>query len=123
MSDNRYFKEALTDFAFDAAYGDSIRHLYDRGYTPKQIRKHLGAQALTEQRIQEVIEKYAGTNRNYAGDLNNSRYLNGADGLPEENNVPRKTSPNELNNNRDYEFIREYDSYGRSSFVRRKKEP
>lgn len=91
MSNNKYFREALTDFAFDAAYGDSIRHLYDSGYTPAQIKEHLGSEGLSEQKICEVIEKYNGTKQN------------------------------NLNNDCDYEIIKEYDSYGRSSFVRKKK--
>ena len=91
MSNNKYFREALTDFAFDAAYGDSIRHLYDSGYTPAQIKEYLGSEALTEQKICEVIDKYNGTKHN------------------------------SLNNNCDYEIVKEYDPYGRSSFVRKKK--
>lgn len=87
MGDNKYFREALSDFAFDAAYGDSIRHLHDSGYTPEQIREYLNTEALTVQRIQEVID----------------------------NHKP-------INNDCDYEIVKEYDSYGRSSFVRKKKE-
>ena len=91
MSNNKYFREALTDFAFDAAYGDSIRHLHDSGYTPAQIKEHLGNEGLSEKKICEVIEKYNGTKQNI------------------------------LNNNCDYESVKEYDPYGRSSFVRKKK--
>ena len=32
-----YFKQALSDFAFDAAAGRAIRHLVDVGYTSSQI--------------------------------------------------------------------------------------
>jgi hypothetical protein len=87
MGDNKYFREALSDFAFDAAYGDSIRHLHDSGYTPEQIREYLNTEALTVQRIQEVIDNHK-----------------------------------LINNDCDYEIVKEYDSYGRSSFVRKKKE-
>ena len=95
MGENSYFREALSDFAFDAAYGDSIRHLHDSGFTPAQIREYLKTEALTEERIQEVIDKYRGTS---------------------------KSSKEEINNCCDYEIVKEYDQYGRSTFVRRKKE-
>lgn len=58
MSDNSFFKNALSDFAFDAAYGDSIRHLHNSGYTPQRIKDYLGSESLTIERICEVIEKY-----------------------------------------------------------------
>ena len=58
MNDNSFFKSALSDFAFDAAYGDSIRHLYNSGFTPKRIKEYLGAESLTIEKICEVIEKY-----------------------------------------------------------------
>lgn len=95
MGENSYFREALSDFAFDAAYGDSIRHLHDSGYTPAQIREYLKTEALTEKRIQEVIDKYKG--------------LSDANGK-------------DINNSRDYEIVKEYDQYGRSTFVMKKKE-
>ena len=95
MGENSYFREALSDFAFDAAYGDSIRHLHDSGFTPAQIREYLKTEALTEIRIQEVIDKYKGISD-----------VNGED----------------INNSRDYEIVKEYDQYGRSTFVMKKKE-
>ena len=95
MGENSYFREALSDFAFDAAYGDSIRHLHDSGYTPAQIREYLKTQALTEERIQEVIDKYKG--------------------IPDVNGK-------DINNSSDYEIVKEYDQYGRSTFVMKKKE-
>ena len=58
MDDNSFFRSALSDFAFDAAYGDSIRHLYNSGYTPQRIKDYLGTESLTIERISEVIEKY-----------------------------------------------------------------
>lgn len=97
MGENGYFREALSDFAFDAAYGDSIRHLHNSGYTVKQIKEYLGAEALTEKRISEVIDRYNGS---------------GSD---------TESTP-KSNNGCDYEIVREYDPYGRPSFVRKKKE-
>ena len=38
---NRDFKEALTNFAFDAAAGKAIRHLCDLGRTAEQIKEEL----------------------------------------------------------------------------------
>ena len=58
MDDNSFFKNALSDFAFDAPYGDSIRHLYNSGYTPERIKDYLGAQSLTIEKICDVIDKY-----------------------------------------------------------------
>lgn len=58
MDNNDFFKQALSDFAFDAAYGDSIRHLHDSGYTPERIKDYLGAPSPTLERIREVIEKH-----------------------------------------------------------------
>ena len=61
MDGNSFFKNALSDFAFDAAYGDSIRHLHNSGYTPQRIKDYLGAESLTLERICEVIDKYERT--------------------------------------------------------------
>lgn len=36
-----YFKDALSDFAFDMACGSQIRHLADLGYTVNQIMGEL----------------------------------------------------------------------------------
>ena len=59
MSDNNsYFKKALSDFAFDAAYGDSIRHLYRKGYSPEAIKKRLNSESLSIERIKHVIDRY-----------------------------------------------------------------
>ena len=37
MSEQDYFRNALSDFTFEAASGGAIRHLTDLGYTVKQI--------------------------------------------------------------------------------------
>ena len=39
--DNKYFENALSDFAFDVAGGSAICHLADRGYTVKYIKEKL----------------------------------------------------------------------------------
>ena len=40
MSDNNFAK-ALHNFTMDAAAGDAIRHLTDKGYTLSQVRETL----------------------------------------------------------------------------------
>ena len=58
MDSNGFFRQALSDFAFDAAYGDSIRHLHNSGFTPERIKSYLGVESLTLEKINEVIDKY-----------------------------------------------------------------
>lgn len=87
MSDNKYFKAALSDFAFDAAFGDSIRHLHNSGYTPEEIYKYLDSGSLSVDRIRDVIRRYEDTRNDNDGS---------------------------------YEYVKEYDSYGRASFIKRK---
>lgn len=41
MSEQEYFKSALSDFTYEAASGGAIRHLADLGYTVKQICEQL----------------------------------------------------------------------------------
>lgn len=41
MSEQDYFKNALSDFTFEAACGGAIRHLADLGYTVSQIKEQL----------------------------------------------------------------------------------
>lgn len=41
MVENKYFKQALSDFVFDAAGGGAVRHLVKQGLTVKQIMSRL----------------------------------------------------------------------------------
>lgn len=41
MSEQDYFRNALSDFTYEAASGGAIRHLADLGYTVKQISEKL----------------------------------------------------------------------------------
>lgn len=41
MSEQDFFRDALSDFTFEAASGGAIRHLADLGYTAKQISGQL----------------------------------------------------------------------------------
>lgn len=89
--DNKYFLEALKNFTMDAACGDAIRHLTDRGLSTEEI-----AAQLTYPAKPEYIDKIRNAR------LDEIRRLN----CPKEGDEPV------------YEFIEEYDSYGRKSFRR-----
>lgn len=54
---NREFKQALESFAFDAACGRAIRHLYDIGMTAEEIEKRLDFPAPLS-RVQSEIAAY-----------------------------------------------------------------
>ncbi|MCR5420925.1 MAG: hypothetical protein K6E98_07965 [Lachnospiraceae bacterium] len=97
FENDSYFKKALSDFAFDSAYGDSIRHLYDKGYTSDQIKSYLGSPSLSIKKINEVIDKYKGLSSK---------------------NIP----PDQNNNERHYEYAKVYDKYGHASFIKRIKQ-
>ena len=94
-NDNSYFKKALSDFAFDVAYGDSIKHLYESGYSPQDIKKHLQSSLTTEQ-ITSVISKYKerGEIQENQGSVNNNISY--------------------------YTYEKVYDEYGHASFIRKK---
>ena len=57
MSEGRYFKEALANFASEAAYAGAVRHLYDLGYSVEQIRQNL-LYPVSVQQIESVIDEY-----------------------------------------------------------------
>lgn len=38
---DRYFENALSNFVFDIAGGNVIRHMADKGYTIKRIKERL----------------------------------------------------------------------------------
>lgn len=63
MSENRYFKEALSNFASEVAFAGAVRHLYDLGYSVEMIREHLNYPASCEQ-ICKVIEEYEEKKKN-----------------------------------------------------------
>lgn len=54
--ENEYFSKALSDFTYDVAGGDSIRHLADLGYTVKQIGSLLSF-PMPKERIAAVVWK------------------------------------------------------------------
>ena len=111
MNDNSsYFKKALSDFAFDAAYGDSIRHLYRKGYSPEAIKEHLNCESLSIEKISQVIDRFCDS----YDSPDPSGQKNPASGAGD------GSSDTSINNAHRYEYVKEYDSYGRASFIRRK---
>jgi hypothetical protein len=54
MSENKYFREALTNFTHNAASGGAIAHLADLGYAPREIRDMLDFPTPYE-RVQETF--------------------------------------------------------------------
>ncbi len=56
MSENQYFREALSNFTSEAAYAGAVRHLHDLGYSVEKIRDNLTFPASVEQ-IRKVIEE------------------------------------------------------------------
>ncbi len=96
-SDDReqeYFKKALSDFALDAASGGAIRHLADRGYTANQIVRMLDFPTPFK-RVQQTVWKY---------------FLDQGIILLEE--------PERERGQAEYDYVTEYDAYGRKSFRR-----
>ncbi len=91
--DNQYFKNALSDFAYDVAFGAQIRHLADLGYTINQILPQLDL-AIPYRKVQETITNYLRETGILISDKPGSAVFTKS------------------------EFVREYDSYGRSSFRR-----
>lgn len=57
MSEQEYFKSALSDFTHEAASGGAIRHLADLGYTVKQITEKLTYPTPYE-RVQKTVWKH-----------------------------------------------------------------
>lgn len=88
---NDYFKNALSDFAYDMACGAQIRHLTDLGHTVSQIMEELDI-SVPYQRVQKTVNEH----------LQKTGVLTAAkpDAI-----LPTKAT-----------FVREYDKYGRASF-------
>lgn len=61
MPDESYFQSALSNFTREMAYGGSIRHLTDQGYTVKQISEHLSFPAPMEQIRRQVWKRLLDT--------------------------------------------------------------
>ena len=96
MADNSYFQNALSDFSFDVAYGDSIRHLANKGFSPQEIKTQLNT-SISIEKIEEVIRKYQ-----------------------ESQELLTEEKINNTTSSFHYEFVKKYDSYGHSYFVKQK---
>ena len=94
MAGQEYFQAALANFMFDAASGGAIRHLADLGYTAAQIRKRLDFPTPYE-RIQQAVWEH---------------FL--------QKGILRFEEPGTLGLREQYEYVAEYDQYGKKSFRR-----
>ena len=94
MGEQEYFKNALSNFMFEASSGGAIRHLADLGYTVKQISKKLEFPTPYERVRKTVWEHLVET---------------GVLLLEEPGNGGQKEKA---------DFVKEIDAYGRSSFRR-----
>lgn len=56
--ENKYFKEALSDFTFEMAVGAEIRHLMKLGLDADRILKRLDF-PISREKLCEAMEKYA----------------------------------------------------------------
>lgn len=95
------FRQALSDFTFEAASGGAIRHLADLGFTVKQIEERLDFPT-PPARIRETVWKHL--------------IDTGVICLEDPRSASSGTSggPGGVRIN----YVREYDSYGRPSFRR-----
>ncbi len=98
MSEN-HFAEALRNLTMDAAAGDAIRYLTDKGYTPTQIKETLTFPTPMEYIVKVMWDRLVATRRILLTD-------------PEKTPVAAD----------EYETVEQYDSYGRKSFLRIRKQ-
>ncbi len=90
----KYLKKALSDFTFDVASGGAIRHLADRGYTVQEISKMLDFPTPFE-RIQRTVWEHFLTQ-----------------------GILRLEEPGKETEQEKYEYVTDYDAFGRKSFRR-----
>ena len=110
MSDqNSFFAKALHDFTMNAAAGDSVRHLTDRGFTLSQIKETLSFPAPEGYIAKVMWERLIETHKVIVDDI--ARDLS----------VPAQT-PLRLPDQRSGHIIEQRDRYGRKSFLRVQKE-
>lgn len=94
MSEQKYFRQALQNFMFDAASGGAVRHLADRGFTVDEIMKALDFPTPYDRVQQTVWEHFLDTG-----------YI-----LLEEPGLEKQEET--------YAYVTDYDQYGRKSFRR-----
>lgn len=94
MSEQEYFKNAMSNFTFEVASGGAIRHLADLGYTVNQIMKQLTFPTPYE-RVQKTVWEH---------------FLDTGVVLLEE--------PGSGSRREKVTYVRDYDKYGKPSFRR-----
>ena len=94
MAENDYFKEALSNFTFDAAGGGAIRHLADLGCAVDEIETQL-LYPVSHKKVQKTVWDHF---------VQKGIILLEEPGKGE---TPEKT-----------EYVREYDRYGKAAFRR-----
>ena len=75
--ENKYFKQALSDFTIEFASGDAIRALSDKGYSVNKIKSKLDFPT-TEDKIRDIVWKHYIDNKTIclsdpANDLKNEK--------------------------------------------------
>lgn len=90
----KYFKKALSDFTFDVASGGAIRHLADRGYTVQEIAKMLDFPTPFE-RVQKTVWEHFLAQK-----------------------ILRLEEPGKGGGQEKYQYVTDYDAFGRKSFRR-----
>lgn len=90
----KYFKKSLSDFTFDVASLDAVRHLADRGYTVNQIVRMLDFPTPYD-RVQQTVWKH----------------------FLEEGIVLLKEPEREAEEEK-YGYVTDYDAFGKKSFRR-----
>ena len=114
MSEN-HFAKALHNFTMDAAAGDAIRHLTDKGFTLPQIRETLTFPAPEEYIAQVMWERMLETGKVRIGD--GSGFSKEFDCKISKKNTPfENPEPSPILTST--EFVETYDRYGRKSFLR-----
>ena len=94
MSERDYFKNALSDFTFEVASGGAIRHLADLGYTVAQITERLTFPTAFE-KVQKVVWRH---------------FL--------DRGILCLEEPGSGEKQEKFDYVREYDQYGKASFRR-----
>lgn len=56
-NEDEYFRDALTNFTRDFAYGGAIRHLVDRGYSVQKIIDEFHY-PLSREAIEKIVDDY-----------------------------------------------------------------
>lgn len=94
MEEQKYFKQAISNFTFEAACGGAIRHLADLGYSVKQITEQL-SYPVPYEKVQKTVWEY---------------FL--------ENGVLFLEEPGKQKMQEKADYVKEYNKYGRASFRR-----